>query len=320
MMTVKTEKKTTASANKGLSRLIRTLKKYYGFYIMLLVPMVYLIIFKYVPMLGNVLAFRRYTARNPLFGSEWTGLYYFKEFIYSADFWKKFSNTLILSVETLIFTFPLPIIFALLLNELQNIKFKKLVQTASYLPHFISTVVVVGMISGVLSLDSGVINSIRKGMGLEAIGFMNLPSCFRPIYIISEIWQQLGWNAILYIAALAGINVELYDAAMVDGANRWQQTWAVTIPGIMPTIIITLIMAVGGIANVGFEKVLLLSNDLNRETADVVSTYVYRIGLASSAPNYSLSTAIGLFQAVIGLILVGVANFVANKLSDTSLW
>lgn len=315
-MKIKTERKVNQSAPKFW----HTLKKYYGFYIMLLLPVVYLIVFKYIPMLGNVLAFRRYTASAPLFGVEWVGFYYFEQFITSSDFWRIFFNTLILSVETLLFSFPLPIIFALLLNELKNIKFKKFVQTASYLPHFISTVVVVGMIMSILSVDSGMVNTIRKAMGLEAISFMNSPDYFRPIYIVSEIWQHLGWNAILYIAALSSIDVELYDAAMVDGANRWQQTWAVTIPGIMPTIIITLILAVGNAINVGFEKVLLLSNDLNRETADVISTYVYRIGLASTVPNYSLSTAIGLFQAVIGLVLVGSANYISNKISDTSLW
>jgi putative aldouronate transport system permease protein len=285
---------------------------------MLIFPVLFLLIFRYVPMLGNILAFRRYSYVSPLFGKEWVGLEYFRQFLFSGDFWVKFKNTIALSASTLVFTFPMPIIFALLLNEIQHIRVKKFIQTVSYLPHFISAVVLVGMIAQMFSVNGGVVNNMLKSMGGRAVNFMNLPQWFRPLYIGSELWQQMGWNAIIFIAALSGVDVQLYEAAMIDGANRWRQTIHITLPALSTVIVISLILSVGGILSVGFEKVLLLMNPLNMDTSDVISTYVYKIGIVNS--NYSFSTAVDLFNAVTGLILVTTANYVSGKISDTSLW
>ena len=300
------------------ARIHRKYKRFYGFYIMLFLPVLCIIIFKYLPMLGNILAFRRYSFKSPLFGVEWVGFEYFRQFLYSQDFWIRFKNTIVLSVSTLLFTFPIPIIFALLLNEITHVRIKKLIQTISYLPHFISVVVLVGMVFQMFSVNGGVANNLIKSMGGQPINFLNLPQWFRPLYIGSELWQHMGWNAIIFIAALSGVDVQLYEAAMIDGANRWQQTIHITLPSLATVIIISLILSVGGILGVGYEKVLLMMNPLNSDTADVISTYVYKIGIVNS--NYSFSTAMDLFNAIIGLILVTSANYFSKKVSDISLW
>ena len=297
---------------------LKRIIKYREMYLLFLIPFVYLIIFKYVPILGNVLAFRKYSASAPLFGTRWMGLTYFKMLFEDVNFYNRFLNTVVLSIENLVIGFPIPIIFALLVNEIKNKNAKKFIQTVSYLPHFISIVVVVGFINKLLSPNSGAINMLRLNLGMNSINYIAKPEWFRTIYIVSEIWQNMGWNAIIYIAALSGVDSQLYEAAMIDGAGRWKQTVHVTIPGIMPTIVITLIMSVGSMLAIGYEKVLLLMNNLNKETADIISTYVYRLGIVDS--NYSYSTAVGLFNAVVGLILVCSANYVCRKVSDTSLW
>lgn len=297
---------------------LKRIIKYREMYLLFLIPFVYLIIFKYVPILGNVLAFRKYSASAPLFGTRWMGLTYFKMLFEDVNFYNRFLNTVVLSIENLVIGFPIPIIFALLVNEIKNKNAKKFIQTVSYLPHFISIVVVVGFINKLLSPNAGAINMLRLNLGMNSINYIAKPEWFRTIYIVSEIWQNMGWNAIIYIAALSGVDSQLYEAAMIDGAGRWKQTVHVTIPGIMPTIVITLIMSVGSMLAIGYEKVLLLMNNLNKETADIISTYVYRLGIVDS--NYSYSTAVGLFNAVVGLILVCSANYVCRKVSDTSLW
>lgn len=297
---------------------LKRIIKYREMYLLFLIPFVYLIIFKYVPILGNVLAFRKYSASAPLFGTRWMGLTYFKMLFEDVNFYNRFLNTVVLSIENLVIGFPIPIIFALLVNEIKNKNAKKFIQTVSYLPHFISIVVVVGFINKLLSPNAGAINMLRLNLGMDSINYIAKPEWFRTIYIVSEIWQNMGWNAIIYIAALSGVDSQLYEAAMIDGAGRWKQTVHVTIPGIMPTIVITLIMSVGSMLAIGYEKVLLLMNNLNKETADIISTYVYRLGIVDS--NYSYSTAVGLFNAVVGLILVCSANYVCRKVSDTSLW
>lgn len=296
----------------------KKVSRYGGYYVMLILPIMYFILFKYLPMIGNILAFRRYSPSYPLFGNQWVGFEYFRQFLTSADFWEKFKNTLCISLLSLAFGFPLPIIFALLLNELRSVKFKKFVQTASYLPHFISTVVMAGFIFQVTSTNGGIINDIISLFGFDKINFMAEPKYFRTIYVSSSIWQELGWNAIIFIAAMTGIDPELYEAGAIDGTNKFKEIIHITIPCIAPTIIISLILSVGSILSVGYEKILLLMNDLNKETADVISTYVYRMGLINN--NYSYSTAVGLFDAVIGLILVYTANVISNKLTDTALW
>lgn len=301
-----------------MTRLKKGIKRYYHYYLLLLLPIVYFIVFKYLPMYGAIIAFNKYVPGGSPFGETWVGLKYFKMFFNDPTFWRCFLNTIRLSLLTLCIGFPAPIIFALLLNELRSVRYKKIVQTTSYLPHFISLVVIAGMINQLLSPSGGVINAILVKCNMEPIHFMARPEWFRTIYVISEIWQNIGWNAILYIAALSNVNTELYEASMIDGAGRFKQVIHVTIPGIMPTIVITLILTVGRLLSIGFEKVLLLYNELTYETADVISTYVYRIGIGQN--NYSFATAIGLFEALIGLVLVTGANTFARKYSEASLW
>ena len=293
------------------------IKKEWRLYSFLIIPILYFVIFKYIPMFGNIIAFRKYSGGVNIFGEKWVGLRYFKQFLRDPSFWRAFRNTLFLSVSYLIVRFPLTLIFALLLNEIRNIKWKKFVQTVSYLPHFISMVIIAGMIKEVVSL-SGPINTLLSSFGMEKISFIQEASWFPPIYIISGIWQALGWGTILYLAAMTGINTELYEAAKVDGANRFRQALHVTIPGILPTIVTLLILDIGGIMGSNFEKIILLYLPSTYETADVISTLVYRMGI--SGGNFSYATAVGLFEGVIGLILVTTANFVSKKITESSLW
>lgn len=307
------EKKSTLPRNELWS----SIKKDWQLYSLIALPLIYLIIFKYGPMFGNIIAFRRFVPGGSIIGEEWVGLQYFQMFLNDPTFYKVFANTFILAFLLLVITFPAPIIFALLLNELKNQLFKRFVQTASYLPHFFSVVVVAGMVFEVLALN-GPVNSLLANWGFEKISFMQLPEWFRTIFVSVDLWQTLGWGAILYLAALTGINDELYEAARIDGANRWQQTMHITIPGILPTIVVLLILNIGNFLQIGFEKVLLLYNPLTYETADVISTYVYRVGLESG--SFSYGTAIGLFESIIGLILVLGANYLSKRITDNSLW
>jgi putative aldouronate transport system permease protein len=295
----------------------KSLRKDWQLYTFLILPVLYLIIFQYLPMIGNVIAFRRFVPGGTMFGEQFVGGLYFRMFWNDSGFWRAFWNTLSIGGLTLLFNFPIPIIFALLLNEVRNNKFKRFVQTASYLPHFISMVIVAGMIMEMLA-SGGIVNQIRGWFGLDPIIFMQQAEWFRTIYVGSEIWQRTGWGAILYLAALTNIDPNLYEAAAIDGAGRWKQTWHVTLPGIMPTVITLLILNIGNFMNVGFEKVFLLYNPLTYETGDVISTYLYRIGLGSA--NFSYATAIGLAQAVIGFVLVMGANMLSRKVTDRSLW
>ncbi|MDO7908882.1 ABC transporter permease subunit [Paenibacillus sp. JX-17] len=305
------------SKESRLRTTMSLLRKDWQLYSLLILPLIYLIIFKYGPMLGNVIAFRRFVPGGSIFGEKWVGLRYFKMFIEDPTFWRIFGNTMILGALTLVFTFPVPIIFALLLNEVKSKRFKKFVQTASYLPHFLSIVIVAGMILQLTAVN-GSINGLVTFFTGEAIPFMQRAEWFRTIYITSEIWQGMGWGAILYLAALTTIDDSLYEAARIDGANRWKQTLYVTIPGILPTIVTLLILNMGNFLAVGFEKILLLYNPLNYQTSDVVSTYLYRIGLESS--NFSYATAIGLFESIIGLVLVFSVNAISRRLTQRSLW
>lgn len=306
--------------NKSFSkRLIRNLGQYWQIYLMLVIPVVYYIIFRYIPMFGNIIAFRQYRAGGSLFGEKWVGLKYFKQFIKDRTFWSAFSNTLILNIAYLAVRFPLTLIFALLINEIRNIHWKKFVQTVSYLPHFISLVIVCGMLKELLS-TSGPINAVIANLGGEKINFISLAQWFRTIFIVSGVWQSLGWGTILYLAAMSGINPSLYEAATVDGASHLQQVLNVTIPSILPTITTLLILDIGGLVGSGgsFEKVYLLYNPMTYETADIVSTYVFRMGIDSG--NYSYATAVGLFEGIINLVLLTIANKVSKKLTDSGLW
>ena len=297
----------------------RHMKKNWILYTFLIIPVVYYVVFRYIPMFGNIIAFRKYSAGGNIFGSQWSGFKYFKQFLGDPAFRRAFGNTLILNFSYLVVRFPLTLIFALLLNEIKWLPWKKFVQTVSYLPHFISMVIVAGMIKEVLS-TSGPINSFLVSIGQQAIEFIALPEWFPTIFVASGIWQGLGWGSILYLAAIAGINPELYEAAKVDGATHFQQVLHITIPCILPTITTLLILDIGGMVGSGaaFEKVFLLYNPMTYETSDIVSTYVYRMGVYSG--NYSYATAVGLFEGLLNLILLTVANFTSKKVAGESLW
>lgn len=253
-----------------------------------------------------------------MFGTEWT-LRYFERFLKDPAFWRAFRNTLVVSLENLVINFPLPIIFAILLNEVRNKHLKKVVQTISYMPRFISTVVVIAIMNEILSPSSGLLNNLLHNVfGMTPIYFMNEPGWFRPLYILSESWQYTGWTAIIYLAAITGISSDLYEAAEMDGATRLQQIFHVTIPSIMPTIMVMLIMNVGRMLSIGYEKVLLMYTPSNSGVSDIIDTLVYRTGLQNQ--NYSYATAIGLFGGIIGLILVSGSNAISKKLTDESLY
>ena len=313
-------KNTTTQVTVTESKWIRAKKliqKDWQLYSLLFLPIIYFVIFKYIPMFGNIIAFRRFIPGGSIFGEEWVGFYYFQMFLNDPTFFLVMKNTLILAVLLLVITFPAPIIFALLLNEVRKKGFKRFVQTTSYLPHFFSMVVVAGMVLELVALNGSINNLVEFFTG-NRYSFIQLPEWFRTIFISSDLWQTTGWGAILYLAALTGISEELYEAAKIDGANRWKQTIHITIPGILPTIVVLLILNIGNFLNVGFEKVLLLYNPLTYETADVIATYVYRIGIQSA--SFSYGTAIGLFESIIGLILVFGANYLSRKITDSSLW
>ncbi|MFC6018293.1 ABC transporter permease [Plantactinospora solaniradicis] len=295
----------------------RALRRDWQLYSLAILPLLFFAIFRYLPMLGNVIAFRRYQAGGALLGEYWVGLHYFKLFWSDPTFWQVFTNTLIIGGLTLLFCFPAPIILALLLNEVRVRWMKRAVQTISYMPHFLSIVVVAGIVLDMVALD-GVVNQALKAVGQDTVAFIQEPGWFRTIYVSSEMWQTVGWGTILYLAALTTIDQNLYEAARVDGASRWRQTWHVTLPGIRPTMVTLLILNIGSFMAVGFEKVLLLYNPLTYQTADVISTYLYRVGVQGG--SFSYAAAIGLFEAVIGLTLVLSANAISRRTVGTSLW
>ncbi len=303
---------------KDLKNFTRVIRRDWQLYALLALPIAYYLVFKYGPMIGNIIAFRKYVPGGNFLGERWIGLKYFKMFIFDSNFWNIFRNTLRISFFSLIFGFPAPIIFALLLNEIRSRHFKKAVQTVSYLPHFLSIVVVAGMIMEILSPSGGIINQIVIAVTGKPIQFMQKSNYFVWIYVFSGMWQQVGWGAIIYLAALTGISPELYEAAEIDGANRLQQTFYVTIPGILPTVIVLLILNVGNLLNVGFEKIMLLYNPMIYDKADVISTYLYRMAMQMN--SFSYATAIGLFNAVIGLILVASANKISKMVTGSALW
>ncbi|QDP41422.1 ABC transporter permease [Radiobacillus deserti] len=314
---VKDVKTKVTRPNTKWQRAKKVIKKDWQLYSLLVLPVIYFVIFKYGPMFGNIIAFRRFVPGGSIIGEEWVGLTYFNMLLQDPTFFLVLKNTLVLGLLLLIVTFPAPIIFALLLNEVKNRGFKRFVQTVSYLPHFFSMVVVAGIVLELVSVN-GAINNVVEFFTGNRYPFIQMPEWFRTIFLSSELWQTTGWGAILYLAALTGINDELYEAAKIDGANRWKQTLHITIPGILPTIVVLFILNIGNFLQVGFEKVLLLYNPLTYETADVISTYVYRIGIQSA--SFSYGTAIGLFESIIGLILVFGANFMSRKITDNSLW
>lgn len=298
-------------------RLARDLKMNGGLYIMFIPVLLYFVLFRYLPMGGLIIAFEDYRPMKGMIGSSFVGFEHFREFFSSPYFWRLLRNTLWISISNLIFAFPAPIILALLLNELTSKRFQKGIQLVAYLPHFISIIVVCGLISKFTS-DNGIINSFLALFGFEKTSLLNVPKYFVPIYVISGIWTDMGWSSIIYFAALTGIDRSLYEAAVVEGANRWQQTLNITLPGILSTIIVMLILQIGNLLNLGYEKIILLYNPITYETADVISTYVYRKGILEG--SFSFSTAVGLFNSVVSFILLIGANKISRKIGEGSLW
>ena len=294
-----------------------TLRRDWQLYTLAIGPLLFFFIFRYLPMAGNVIAFRTYEPGGPLFGTQWAGLSYFQLVVNDPTFWHVFFNTLILGGLSLLFVFPAPIVLALLLNEVWHGGMKRFVQTVSYLPYFLSTVVVAALIMQGLD-ENGVVNQALRLVGHAPVTFLQDPGWFRTIYVSSEVWQYAGWGTILYLAALTTIDTQLYEQARIDGAGRWKQTWHVTLPGIRPTMVVVLILNIGMFMAVGFEKILLIYNPLTYPTADVISTYLYRVGIVSG--SFSYAAAIGLFESVIGLTLVLSANAIARRVVGASLW
>ncbi|AEI43093.1 ABC transporter permease [Paenibacillus mucilaginosus] len=288
-------------------------------YLMLLPVILYYLIFHYGPMYGLLMAFQKtYSPVKGILAGTWIGFDNFKMFFESYYFWRLIKNTLILSFFSIVLGFPAPIILALLLNEVRVKWFKSTVQTVSYLPHFISVVVVVGMLKSFSALDGGLFNVFRSLFALEPVMFLAEKDMFRPLYILSNIWQGAGWGSIIFLAALAGIDSQLYEAAKIDGAGRWKQLLHITIPGIMPTVVVLLILRLGAVMNADFQKILLMQTAPTYETSDVISTFVYRSGILEG--NYTYSTAIGLFNGVINFGLLILANTISRKLNSSSLW
>lgn len=301
------------------SPLQKHVRRYWQLYAMMVLPILYFIVFKYLPMFGNVLAFRRYRPAMGPFGVSWVGFKYFETFLKDPAFWRAFRNTFTISFMNLIINFPIPIIFAILLNEVRHVRFKKLVQTVSYMPRFISTVVVIAILQELLSPSSGLLNIFLQNVfGMQPIYFMNEPEYFRWLYVLTDTWQFTGWTAIIYLAAITGINADLFEAAQIDGANRFQQITHVTIPSILPTIMVMLILNVGRMLSLGFEKVLLMYTPSNSQVSDIIDTLVYRIGLYNQ--NYSYATAIGLFTGIIGVVLVSSSNRISKKLTGDGIY
>lgn len=313
------KKKVGTSTKEKLGPRVKLhVKNNYQLYLMVLPAFIIILLFNYVPMYGLQLAFREFDPSRGITGGEFVGLEYFRRFIESYQFWDLMRNTFLISFYSLLFGFPIPIIVALLFNQIRHAGGKKFIQTVSYMPHFISVIVVVGMILIFLSPSSGLMGHLFALFGLEPINFMGNPDYFRSIYVASDIWQHAGWNSIIYIAALAGVNPQLYEAAKVDGATRFQQIKNIEIPHLLPTIVILLILNAGSLLGVGFEKIFLMQNSMNLPVSEVIETYVYKVGILSNQISYS--TAIGLFNTMINFTILIVVNRIAKKTSETSLW
>ena len=296
----------------------RSAHKYWDLYLLLIPVLVYFIVFKYLPMYGLQISFRNYQPRKGFLGSEWVGLKHFARFFSSYNCFQIIGNTVILSLLNLLFCFPLPILLALLLNEMRNGAYKKVVQTATYAPHFLSTVVVVGMLTAFCSPSTGIVNTILRAFGRQPIYFMAKGEWFRPLYIISEVWTSMGWDSIIFLSALAGVDVQMYEAARIDGASRVKQLLYITLPSIVPTIAVMLILNCGRVMNIGFEKVFLMQTDLNLSVSEVISTFVYRQGIADTQTSYA--TAVGLMNSGVNFLLVILVNEISKRVSEVGLW
>ena len=301
-----------------LKKSIRNLARNRYLWLIAIPGLIYFFIFKYLPMYGVIIAFKNYSIRKGILGSDWAGLKYFFQYFNAFDFWRTLRNTLQISLYTLIFGFPAPIVLALLLNEVTYSKFRKAVQTISYIPHFMSTVIIVGILVNMVNPINGLANEFIKLFGGNPINFMGESQWFRPLYVITNIWQYAGWTSIIYLAALSGIDPMLYESAVIDGANRFQALIRITIPSLLPTIIIMFIVRMGRLMSVGMEKILLMYSPGTYETADVITTYVYRRGLLGM--QYSFGTAVGLFNSMINITFLLTFNYIAKRYSETSLF
>ncbi|WP_172194050.1 ABC transporter permease [Saccharibacillus qingshengii] len=297
---------------------LNTFRRDYQLWIMIFPAIVVIFIFNYIPMYGIQLAFRDYNFAKGLTGGEWRGLFYFKQFFESYQFADLMKNTIVISLSTVVLSFPAPIILALLINQLRWKRAKKALQTTVYLPHFISIVVMVGLLNVLLSPNSGVIGHLLQSMGLGDVNLLGSTSTFVPVYVLSEIWQHCGWNSIIYLAALSTVDPQLYDASKIDGASRWQTIRNIEIPALIPTIIILFVLSMGSVLSTGFEKIFLMQNSLNLPVSEVIATYVYKIGIVSN--QFSYSAAIGLFNTLINFFFLYTMNLVARRTSETSLW
>lgn len=307
------------NAKKSLGKRISVeVKRHWQLYLMLVLPVTYLLIFAYLPMGGAIIAFKDYSIRGGIWGSDWVGLKHFKNFFTTPDFRNLMRNTLILSLYSLIISFPMPILLALAINEMRGRHYKKMVQMVTYLPYFISTVVLVGIMQNIFSVRTGLVNNMITLLGGTAVDFMGKPELFRSLYVWSGVWQGMGYSAVIYIAALASVDISQTEAAIIDGAGRFARVWNVDIPAIMPTIVIQLILAVGSIMSLGFEKVYLMQNPVNMQSSEIISTFVYKRGLINF--QYSYATAVGLFNSVCNLVLIVLANMFSKKVNETSLW
>ncbi|ANG61406.1 sugar ABC transporter permease [Marinobacterium aestuarii] len=307
-----------SSSNNKISALGQTLRTDWQLYLLLAPMVIWFIVFLYTPMAGLQIAFKDFSLFKGIYGSTWVGFEHFQTLFNDELFLRSIGNTFLISLYSLLFAFPMPIILALMFNELHHAVFKKTAQTIAYLPHFISVVIVAGMVVSFLSPTTGIVNLVLEYFGFEKTYFLTNPEYFRPIFIGSTMWKEAGFESIVYLAAIAGVNPSLYESARVDGASRWQQIWRITLPSILPTIIIMLIIRIGNLVEVGFEYIILLYQPATFETSDVISTFIYRVGLQGS--QYDIATAAGLFNAVIAFILVYSANRISRKLSSSSLW
>ena len=301
--------------SKGRYRLSKTELQ---FWIIVAVPLLYILLYCYVPMGGIILAFKDYSIRKGIWGSEWVGLRYFRQFLTSPSSLNVIKNTLILGIYSLVVTFPLPIVLAIMLNEMRSLKYKKFIQMVTYAPYFISTVVFVGMLMQLFSQRTGIVNVLLKKIGMDPVNFLGNSSCFRSLYVWSGLWQGAGYSSIMYIAALAGVDPQLQEAAIIDGASKMQRIWHVDLPEIRPTIVTCLIFSCAGAIAIGFDKVYLMQNSLNANVSEVIATFVYKVGLVNS--DIGFSTAAGLFQSLVSFLILVTANKICRKLLDIGLW
>lgn len=306
------------TAPKKQHPFIKSFKKHWELYLLVLPPVLYLLIFKYIPMVGVQIAFKDFSVVKGIWGSPWVGLKHFEAFFNSPNFWLLIKNTIGISFYSLIAGFPIPILLALALNEIRTGYFKKTVQMVTYAPHFISTVVMVSIIILMLSPHVGVVDKLFTWLGFPMTNFMGIPEYFKSIYVWSGVWQGMGYSSIIYIAALAGVDPSLYEAAKMDGASRLRKIWHIDLPTLVPVTVIMLILSLGSIMGVGFEKIYLMQNPLNTSASEVISTYVYKVGLIGA--NFSFSAAVGFFNSIINLILLVIVNSISRKVSENSLW